>query len=556
MLTSLSIQNFALIRNITLELPSGFIVVTGETGAGKSLLVGALTFLSGGAVSPGFVRFGESQALVEGSFRVGDAILKVQRILFSDGRVISYINGKEVSPSGLARIIQPLLNITSQRSFSKLLRNDYQRDILDLFAQNGTLREEGGGWAERYYSIKRRLGIAQKRLRELEREKERAAHQLEEIEAINPQPEEDRRITEELQRLEHMEEVVAEGEKIVGAIEEEHTGLRIQLKDLLRGLSHLAQHDSQLEDLIPEVESALATLSEVSRQVEERCLRLEYSPERLEFLQNRLSKLKELARKLGGDVGHILERKRALEQLIDEGERARQEVERMDKEREHILQRWKSVAGELHRRRKEASIELEHQVEATLKRLGIPEARFQIQLKRQPHPEGLWVDEEGRFLLEATGIDQVEFTFSANPGQPLLPVTQIASGGELSRILLSLKAVLRSEEDEATLVLDEIDVGVSGRVAHLIGELLRSIGQRQQLIAITHLPQIAALADVHLRVIKRTTGEETVSAVEVLQGEERLQEVALLLSSGEITPEARSQAERLLGKMHTERELL
>ncbi len=378
------------------------------------------------------------------------------------------------------------------------------------------------------------------------RQQEFIAYQLSQIDALEPQPGEEDELRAEARRLENIEEIRTDGDRLIGLLWKEPAAVDAGLGEAERLLERLETYDGSLTELRRELETARLTVREIARQVAVKTQRLSFSPQRLEEVRERLHALTGLSRKFGGSYQSMLELREQLKARLSGGESTEREIIKHEEQEKRLIADWITLAEKVSEIRRERSAALAELVRCNLMRLGIPEAVFNVELMRRPHDRGLFEADGGRWLLDDRGIETAEFTFSANPGLAPRPLAQVASGGELSRVNLAIKEVLPTSGAETVVIFDEIDAGVSGKVAHLVAQKLRSLAEGRQMIAITHLPQIAALADHHIRISKTASDSETFTVAVALEGSARVDEIASMLSGGNITPAARDQAKNLM----------
>ncbi|MFH0765474.1 MAG: DNA repair protein RecN [Calditrichota bacterium] len=547
MLVRLAVKNFALLRDTEIQLKPGFSVVTGETGAGKSLLVEALAALGGARVSPEVVRDGARLAGVEGEFEMpltGRTILR--REISTDGRSRAFINESQVPLKQLSELAGKLFDITSQRAFSHLLDPARHLDFLDQFAGLLPQRAELQQFESDYLSLKRQIEKLTRLHEDFVKRRELLAFQLEQIEALNPQPQEDETLAVEIKRLEHYEDLHRDGERILELLRENDAAVDISLVETGRLLERIIRLDPTLADLAEELDNVRAVLREMAHRIESRCLKDVYEADRLEGLRERQHQLLGLARKFGGSYNAMLEMENQLKSELTKGDTSRTELKQLESTSADLIHRWGQLARQVGEVRRVSASELEERVVASLSHLGMTEAVFKVLLERREDENGLFIEDGIRYKLSGTGAESVEFFLSANPGLAPRPLEQVASGGELSRLLLALKETMPVLSGEATIILDEIDAGVSGKVSELVGRKLKQLAAHRQMIAITHLPQIAGLADHHLRVWKQYIGDSVETVIAEIVGSERSNEIAAMLSGGVVTDAARTQAEFLI----------
>ena len=547
MLTRLIIKDFALLRDAELNLSTGFTAVTGETGSGKSLLVGAIAFLVGGKPNIGIVRDGAEKAVVVGAFTTANGDQSsLRRELMTDGRTLVFYNNRRIRLKELAAIVAPLVDITAQRSFSHLLDPVRHLDFLDGFSKLDSERNRLRQYQSEYISLDRRIRALFLKRKEFLHRRDLIEFQLNEMDVVDPHSGEDDELDAEIHRLEHFEELHESGSRLGELLIGDEMSVESLLSEGSNLLQRLAELDSALVDLPGEFESARITLKETARRVLERCHSIGYEAEGLEQLRERRHELAGLARRFGGNLKSLLELREILRQELDIGDNTEYRLVDLRKQVNQLTAEWCDLARKVGEVRRKKSVQLEKEIIASLTKLGMKNATFEVRFTRISDPKGLFEEDGQRFRLDDHGAETAEFYLSANPGIEPRPLTHIASGGELSRLLLSLKDVLPAGNDEAFILFDEIDTGVSGRVANLMGLKLRELSQQRQLMAVTHLPQIAGLADQHLCVVKRTDRSGmTEAAIIELTGEQRIREIASLLSGGDITDAAVEQARHL-----------
>ena len=560
MLIRLTIKNFALLRDTEINFDSGFTAVTGETGTGKSLLVGAISFLAGVKVAPGVVRDDASMAVVEGEFSLDEAddTLIIRRELSANGRSRAFIQDSPVTLKKLSERMLFLVDITAQRAYSHLLEPSKHLDFVDIFARLSEERKRLADFSLRYSNLDKRLERVIAKSREFRERQNLIGFQLDEINKVDPQPGEDDGLKVEIHRLEHFEEFHLNGERFENLLSSNEDAVDPTLAEASQLLENLAGIDETLVELRDEFTSARDALKEISGRVSERCRSLVFDAEQLESLRERQHRLNGIVRKYGGSLTAVLERKRDMERELSAGDANRLEIVDLEKQKEKLAVDWVKLADKVTEARHKAARKLESKVIRVLAELGVRDAMFEVRFISPPlyfspgfrggiKGGGVFLEIEGkRWRLTDRGAETAEFFLSTNPGLEPRPLAQVASGGELSRLLLALKEVIPAARNEATVLFDEIDTGVSGRIARLVGKKLKQLAVNRQLVTITHLPQIAGLADHHFRVSKKSEADKMKSEIIELKGEERIQEIALLLSGGTITDAALEQARNLI----------
>ena len=550
MLTSLRIQNLALIDELEISLAGGLTVLTGETGAGKSIIVGALNLVLGDRATGDVIRQGKSEAQVEALFHLEagsptqaalaemgmddeDAMLVARRVLTRRGRNRVYLNGRLATLSDLRRVVGPLVDISSQHAHTSLLKVGQHIAILDRFGDLASARSE-------YVEVWREWRAAERELRQLtttvQGRGDRAdflRFQLSEIEELDPRPGEDTELVAELQILQNAASLRGAAETVEHELYGGGHAVCDTLTTVERAVRAVCDADPELGQLAERIESARIDLEDVALEARQYRLRVDVDPRRLGEVEERLDALRRLMRKHGP----------GLEDVLARGDRMRKELDALDRYDDALAALQSRVsdarlaaerrARALREARRRTAREVTRAVEEPLADLGMPGARFVVSI--EPSAE-----------LQAHGADDVEFQLSSNPGEPPLPLARIASGGELSRIMLALKHVLAAADTVDCYVFDEVDTGVSGAVAERIGVKLREAAATRQAICITHLPQVAVHATQQLRVHKTLVDGRTVSRVDTLDPAERREEIARLLAGVEVTAQARAHAAEML----------
>lgn len=553
MLTRLAVRNLALLRDTEITFSDGFTVVTGETGAGKSLLVEALAFLGGGKVNPEIIRDGAKVLFVEGEFiHPGSGSLILRRELDDKGRSRAFIGERLTSIKNLNETAASLFDITSQRAFSQLLNPSKHLDFLDLFSGLRHQREELKRFHAEYNSLKRNINDLTQASEDFEQRHEWLLFQLEKIDEINPTPGELDELETEIHRIEHYEDLHRDGSHIIDLLTEGQNAIDGKLAEAERVLQKVAGVDPALSDIVGELENVRGAVKEVARRVSERCLNEDYDADQLEQLRERQHQLTGLIRKYGGSLAALIEYRDSLRGEMSKGNTCKEELSQLNAQRDELVNGWTKLARKVSKIRSRNAGKLEKLIVKSLAKLGVKAAQFEVQFIKRADPEGLLEENGERWRLDEAGAETAEFYLSTNPGLKPRPLVQVASGGELSRLLLALKEATPAVVGEATIILDEIDSGVSGRVARLVGYKLRELSSNRQMIAITHLPQIAGLADYHVKVNKQPMKGEMETELVELTGDDRIREIATMLSGGSVTESALDQAKNLVGTQEDE----
>ena len=565
MLIELRIRDFAIIEELELQLGAGFIVFTGETGAGKSIIIDAVELLLGGRADSTFIRSGADTASIEGTFKLDDEIrpavieilereallddeeiVLLAREIRREGRNICRINGRTVSLALLSEIGQFLIDVHGQSEHLSLLRVREHLNLLDRYAQAETVLEQ---YRRGYRDLQRTRGALadlRRQEQELARKADFLRFQIEEVQAAQLKPGEDEALREERTRLANAEQLAQNSEAALAALTGSH-GERVSAKDALgrvvdelRGLAKVDPGTQQLADSAQGLEDQI---SELTRSVRSYRESIEFNPHRLDEVEERLSLISSLKRKYGETIEAVLEQTAAAAEELDSIEHAEQRAEELLAREEELLASLGALGGQLSDLRRAAGTRLETAIEAELEDLRMSGAKFGLDLQWKVDSEGAQVGEE-RYALSPSGLDQVEFLVAPNPGEGLKPLARIASGGETSRLMLGMKSVLARADHTPTLIFDEIDQGIGGRVGAIVGKKLWGLTASHQVLCITHLPQLAAFGDQHFRVEKQLHEGRTVTVVTPLAGEARRYELATMLGA-ETEPNLQSAAELL-----------
>ncbi len=563
MLRELEVRDLGIIERVRLEMPAGFTVLTGETGAGKSLLVQSLQLLAGERADAEQVRGGRDRLLVEGRFASppdeparellgelgldGTEELVLRREVSAAGRSRAWANDVAVTVGTLQRLAPYLLAIHGQHEQRGLTDPSTHVALVDvagaLEGERAEVSQAFVAWAE----VRQRLAAQRAALASRRDRLDVIAFQVREIEEARPELGEEERLREERAFLQHAErigELVATAQDALGG---EHGA--VALARAAKAARELQGLGIGVADTVADLEQARVLVEEADRALLGLGDRVRPDPLRLEAIEARLAVLERLARKYGGSVAAVLEHRARLQGERGQLEGVEDDIARLEGEERALAARYLEKALALSARRVDAAQRFSSRVVEVLKGLGIPRARLRLRLARRTNPEG-WLEADGvRIEPAADGVDTGEFELSTNPGEELRSMARIASGGELSRIHLAMRTVLRDSVPRRgvlTLLFDEVDAGIGGNVADELGELLAGIGSRDQVLVVTHLPQVAGRASAHFVVRKHSVRGRTVTAVERVTDEARVEELVRMLGGGAPTPAARQHARELL----------
>ena len=543
MLRFLRVRNFALIDHLEIHFEDAFNLLSGETGAGKSLVVDALGLIAGSKASSDTIRTGESRAIVEAVFEAdvaaalerlgldaeGNEVI-IRREISSDGRNRVFINNQPSTVSALRELAPLVLDIHGQHDQQTLLDSSSQLDLVDAFANVTDL-------ADKVRQLDEVLQKTDAELAELVADHARKVERLDllrfqsdEIQKANPKPGETENVHRQLDVLSHATKLLDAATRGYEQLYESDSSVSSVISQVERGLRDASQYDRRLEPLADQAESARIQIQDVASGLRDYASRVEANPQELERLQSRLAELERLHRKYGADLLAHLEK---VNGEMDSLGLAEAQKDKLLQQIASLREDYNKVAQMLSRKRRAASTKLEAQVVRELKSLAMQNVRFEVR----------WTDlVPGR----ARGIDRADFMISANPGEDLRPLEKVASGGELSRIMLALRTVLVVDEGAKTLVFDEVDAGVGGKAAETIGQKLQELSRRYQILCVTHLAQIASCADHHYRIEKLVLDGRTVTRVEPLDGEARVDELVRMMSGSRVTDAARQHIREML----------
>jgi DNA repair protein RecN (Recombination protein N) len=534
MLSRLTVRDFALVEQLDLELGPGLTAFTGETGAGKSLLIEALGLLAGGRGSTDWIRAGARRLEVAGRFMDGGKAVEVRRELDEDGRSRVFLDGKPSTVAALSRLAEGFVDFHGQHEHQTLLRSAAQLELLDGSAKLGPARAAmAAAWAKRA-ELSDRLAALQMSEEERQRRLDLLRFQVSELEAVDPRPGEEAELEAELPRLKHAARLGELAAEAYARLYEAEGSAEETLGAAERALEEMARLDPSLTSAREALARARDAASEAAAALGAYKDGEGADPERLTQLLSRLDQLAKLKRKHGG----------TLEDLVAARARMAAELETLESHGERSADAEKALAAaekdaraqaeDLHKARLKAAKKLSERTLTQLDGLGLGKARLSVSVE--------WEDE----ALGPSGADRVEFLLAANPGEPMRPLRSVASGGELSRVMLALKTALAEADRVGTLVFDEVDAGVGGAVGAAVGERLAALGARRQVLVVTHLPQVACRADSHFDVAKAVKGGRTQTRVARLEGPGRVEALARMLAGKTVTEASRRHARELL----------
>lgn len=564
MLVELSIRNFAIVKSVTVSFQKGLNILTGETGAGKSIIIDALGLLLGGRASADFVRYGESRAEVEGLFElplghpalrvcesVGvqieqDGMLVVRRDISNQGKSIIRLNGQLVTLAILRELGPWLVTVHGQHDTHMLMQSDKHINWLDAYGEAalGSAKQEYGRLYSAFRKTKQDLERMSRNERELAQRIDLLQYQLNEIESASLTPGEDDKLVQNRKKWMNIEKVYAGMQDAYRSLYGDQRGMD-WLGHAMSELERVAGYEEQLAPIVETVQNAYYQIEDVVHQLRQLSYQMDFEPEQLAEVERRLDQIQSLKRKYGKNVDDILEYAATIQDELDEMHHYEDRLQQFQDRLTELALDLAVEALELSVIRQECARNLAKEIEQQLKELHMERARFAIDVRQTPDEDG--VEIEGiKQQVDANGMDQVEFLISPNPGEPLRPLAKIASGGELSRVMLAIKTILAGTDQVETLIFDEVDTGVSGRAAQAIAEKLARVAGQRQVLCITHLPQVASMADAHFLIKKEMSEHETKTIVQRLSDDERVIELARMLSGAEVTAKTEEHAREMI----------
>jgi DNA repair protein RecN (Recombination protein N) len=551
-LTYLQIRDFAIIDSVELDLRPGLTVLTGETGAGKSIMVDALQIIAGGRAGAEVVRASAERAEISATFDLlrsprelkqwleeqsisTEGELTVRRVVATDGRSRAYLNGQSVSAQVLRELGNILIDIHGQHEFQSLTRNAAQRELLDDFGRHEALVSQVGISHRVWNGLLNRMLELEGKARDRDARLDLLRYQVRELEALQLQDGEVAHLNEERARLANRGRL-GEGAQtaLLQLYESEEGSAHASVSRAVQALRNLASVDAKLGAVLPMVDEAAIQIREAANQLRHYIDALDMDTARQDQVERRLAAIEELARKHRIEPEELPQRLMQLKTELIEVERAESDLTQLRKEQAAALEGYRTLAAQLTARRVTAGRALAKDITARMQTLGMAGGRFQVEITplatTEPAPHG---------------VDQIEFRVTANPGQPLRPLAKVASGGELSRLSLAVQVSCAARETRC-MVFDEVDSGIGGAVAEIVGRELHSLAENAQVLCVTHLPQVAAQGHHHLRVTKLTDGKTTRTALTELSADDRVEEIARMLGGVEITAKAREHAKEML----------
>lgn len=566
MLRELHLKNLAIVGEARLEFGPGLTLLTGETGAGKSIVVDGLLLAAGQRASSEMLRSGEGEASVECVFDLSqkpalqkhcdalglsidpdEKLLVISRKIKRDGQNRAFVNNSTATLNLLTRLCDPMLNIHGQGEAAFLLDPDFHRDFLDRFGGLVAEREKGVPLLKELFEKTRKLRAIESGARDRAQRMDTLRFQIQDIETGGFERGDDESLKRDEKILAHSERFATLAGDSLKTLEDGESPVLDTVSRLEGNLEKLTEIDAEFSDLRENISDARAHLEDLAGELRNRMERYEFSPERLNEVQSRLHALSLLEKKYGPGLDKVLDHLDASKKDLEILENEDRDPEALRRAVDESATRVAAWAGTLSKKRRASAKKLEKAVLSEFEKLALEKARFELRFSTESDESSPVLCDGKAVRVSEHGWDTAEFFLSPNPGEELKPLAKIASGGELSRIMLALKTALLPEDSPRVLVFDEVDAGIGGRVAEAVGERLKALSKKHQVLCVTHLPQIAALADTQFQITKVEKNGKTFVEIKALAPEERVEEIARMLAGRNVTSTARDHARELLG---------
>lgn len=565
MLSELIIKNFAIIEEVSISFEKGLTVLSGETGAGKSIIIDAIGLLLGGRGSAEFVRYDTEKAEIEGlfhiedenhpiysrckelGFEIEDEMLILKRDITASGKSICRINGKLVTTTILKEIGGLLVDIHGQHESQDLMNQEHHLAMLQQYDGKGLLP-----LIANYQEVFSHFTSLKKQLKQLTENEQQMAHrldliqfQLTEIQNANLIENEDEQLTEERLKIANFERIYKSLVEAYQSLSQDGSGLD-SVRSSMYSLESVASIDQNIKEMHEGISSSYYLLEDISYRLRDSIEEMEYDPNRLNEIETRLNEISMLKKKYGYTVTDILKYAEGIEQELDKIQHKDLHIEKLEKDLQNATLRLIEAGKILSEKRKELANQLTSDIHKELKELYMEKTTFEIVFTYEEGTEADPFFNNQNVKFTKDGFDTVEFYISTNPGEPLKPLAKVASGGELSRMFLALKSIFTKHQGITSIIFDEVDTGVSGRVAQAIAEKIHKVSVNSQVLCITHLPQVASMADTHLFIAKIIDGNRTKTSVTPLQNEQKITEIARMIAGVEITDVTIQHAKELI----------
>lgn len=550
MLKQLYIKNFTLIDELNIQMHPGFSVITGETGAGKSIILGAIGLLLGNRADSKSIKAGRDRCVIEAHFDLSKYDMQqfftdndidedlsdtiIRRELTAAGKSRAFINDTPVSLTKMRELGEQLVDIHSQHQNLLLQKEDFQLNVVDIIAQDEKQQKNYEAAYNQYKQANQKLNALKAEIEKNKENEDFFRFQFKELDEAQLQNGEQEELEQEYEMLSHSEDIKTALYQADNHLSGDDGNIIERLKQTSEQLANIKDVYPEVTELLERIDSSYIELKDIAQEVNGLTDHVEFDPARLETINERLDKLNSLQQKFHvRDLGELIETYHQLKEQLSHIDHSDEDVEALEQEVTQLLEKAQKQAKELTAIRTKAAKKVEEEMKQRLIPLGIPNVRFSISLTEKP--------------LSHDGGDKVSFLFSANKSTPLQPVTQVASGGEIARVMLSLKAMISGAVKLPTIIFDEIDTGVSGKIAEKMAQIMVEMGNHErQVLSITHLPQIAAMGSHHYKVSKEETDKGTISRMTELSQQERVQEIAQMLSGSDVSEAALANAKELL----------
>ena len=534
MINKIYIKDYAIVRELELPFFDGFTVITGETGAGKSLIVKALSLALGSKAEKTDVRSGQERSVVEVSLNNQK---NYRRLLSKGGRIKSYVDEEPLSEESYRELVYSFADFHGQNEQQLIMNSRTHIDFLDRFCKN----ENKLSAIEKIYNelifTKEELAKKLELSRQSNDKKDFLEFQLNEIQLISPKLNEDEELTAEFKRLNNSEETINAIQKLNQSLTEHDHSIYKQLYSAIDELEGLSKYDSKLSNFLDTLKQSSMSIQESSSGLVEYLDQIESDPSKLSEVNDRLQSIESLKRKYGGSIESVIDHVEKIKIDLDELSGLDQTIEQLKSALNELISKYIELADGLSLNRSQMAKKLSSQIESTMEKLNMDGATFTVQIRQKPSQDETIKHNNVNVKFGPKGYDDVEFYLSANPGEAIKPLSKIASGGEVSRIMLSIKSVLKEDDPVQTLIFDEIDSGISGEAADKVANALKALSKEKQVICITHLPQIASLADNHLFVGKKVIDSKTFVDALYLNDDQKISAVAKLFSGSDSAPQ-------------------
>lgn len=548
MITSLSIKNYALIENLNIDFKTGLTVITGETGAGKSIIIDSIDLLLGQRANFGIIRTGANSCILSATFDISKNInvknilldlsidseneIIIRRQIELSGKSKAFINDIPVSVTGLSNIGKYLVDFYAQNKSNMLFEESYQRQIVDNIAQNDSLLEKLAVKYAELEKLKSKKEETEKSNMDRERMLDLYKYQIQEIKKANLTADEEEKIEEELPKLKNAEKIQTVANEMVSTLYKRDNSVIDSLSIIGKQIDLLQKYGINVDNISKNINSSISQIDDVYREIEEIADSIDVSNETLDLMLERQQLIKKLKSKYKKNVQEIIDYGLELEDKVKTLENYDINMEKIQKEINELLKEITKLCEQISNNRKKVSKNISKKIVSELEDLNMKNSQFEISMKKTE--------------ITKTGFDKLEFMFSANNGEKLCPISLVASGGEISRVMLALSTTISENYNVDTIIFDEIDTGTSGKTGDKIGKKLKSLSQNRQIISISHLAQIASSADNHIKIYKEVQQDRNITKAKILNQKERIEEIAKIISGEQITEHALKHAEEML----------